>query len=116
MEQEAKIDREQVRRDAEDFVAHPVGWGADTGAQRIVRALLAELEQAERERDDEKADHGLTLGDLRVAERRQDALVEALRRLPQPLYNVNYAMVPDSVLELAQRALTVYEQSQGGKE
>ncbi len=42
---EKTVDREQTRRDAEDYITAPRGvW---TTTKRIIGALLAELEQAE---------------------------------------------------------------------
>lgn len=49
-------DREQIRRDAEQITGTPADYTlTDVTLARDVLALLAELEQAERERDEAQA-------------------------------------------------------------
>ncbi len=84
-------DHPEVRRDAEEWAAAE-GEDDDLAFVRVglIRSLLAELEQAERERDEWKAKaEGVQWGDLSAsmtereradaAEQREAALVEALR-------------------------------------
>ncbi len=111
-------DREQVRRDAEEWKIRADDAGK---MSRSYLALLAELEQAERERDLKHAQvnaYALRVTELEARLASVPALVGALRgmielngyRERQLLVNAAWAF---TIVSDAQTALTVYDQSQG---
>ncbi len=112
-------DHPEVRRDAERFTDRDIAdFTCHQGMSFVMTedydALLAELEQAERER--EEAQRGIvrlngTLIEDQARLASVPALVEALRYIGDE----SHAMPPtaEGMRKRARAALTVYEQSQG---